>query len=46
DVPGATARDCGNYTYNDLPAARRLAARFLSEVLASPTPENLTYPAD
>ncbi|MDE6490817.1 MAG: S-ribosylhomocysteine lyase, partial [Muribaculaceae bacterium] len=27
DIPGATARDCGNYTYNDLPAARRLAAR-------------------
>lgn len=46
DIPGATPRDCGNYTYNDLPAARALANRFLTEVLASPTPENLTYPAD
>lgn len=46
DIPGATPRDCGNYTYNDLPAARALAHRFLTEVLTSPTPENLTYPAD
>lgn len=46
DIPGATPRDCGNYSYNDLPAARDLAHRFLSEVLASPAPENLTYPAD
>lgn len=30
EIPGATARDCGNYTFNDLPAARALAARFLS----------------
>lgn len=46
DIPGATPRDCGNYSYNDLPAARALAHRFLTEVLASPAPENLTYPAD
>lgn len=46
DIPGATPRDCGNYSYNDLPAARALAHRFLTEVLASPAPENFTYPAD
>lgn len=30
DVPGATPRDCGNYSYMDLPAARALARRFLA----------------
>jgi S-ribosylhomocysteine lyase len=44
DIPGATPRDCGNYTFNDLPAARALASSFLNEILASPTPANLHYP--
>lgn len=45
DIPGATARDCGNYTFNDLPAAKALAAGFLTEILTAPRPENLEYPA-
>ncbi len=45
EVPGATARDCGNHTFMDLPAAREAAARYLSEVLANPAPENLSYPS-
>ncbi len=44
EIPGATARDCGNYTYNDLEGARRVARRFLDEVLANPQPCNLNYP--
>ena len=44
DIPGATARDCGNYTFNDLPAARAAARRFLTEVLTDIRPENMTYP--
>jgi len=44
DVPGATPRDCGNYTYMDLPEARRQAQRYLEEVLECITPENLSYP--
>ena len=44
DIPGATARDCGNYTYNSLPEAKRVARRFLDEVLAAPAHENLNYP--
>lgn len=44
DVPGATARDCGNYTYMDLADARRQARRYLDEVLLKATDENLTYP--
>lgn len=38
DIPGATARDCGNYLFNDLPEAKRVARRFLYEVLM-PAPE-------
>lgn len=45
DIPGATARDCGNYTFNDLPAAKALASGFLTEILTDPRPENLEYPA-
>lgn len=44
DIPGATPKDCGNYSYMDLSAAKDAAARFLEEVLASPAPENLNYP--
>lgn len=32
DVPGATPRDCGNYSYMDLPAAREAARRYLKEL--------------
>ncbi len=44
DVPGASARDCGNYTFMDLPDARRQARKYLDEVLAAPTEANLNYP--
>jgi S-ribosylhomocysteine lyase len=44
DVPGATARDCGNYTFMDLAAARADARRYLTEVLNVATEANLTYP--
>ncbi len=44
EVPGATPRDCGNYTFMDLESARSDARRYLTEVLANPAPENLTYP--
>lgn len=44
DVPGATPRDCGNYSYMDLPAARVAARRYVDEVLSCAGPENLTYP--
>ncbi len=44
EIPGATARDCGNYTYNDLDGARSEARKYLEEVLDCITPEQLTYP--
>lgn len=44
EIPGATARDCGNYTYNDLALARSEAKKYLDEVLANPQHNNLNYP--
>lgn len=44
DIPGATPRDCGNYSYMDLDGARREALRYLNEILTSPSPANLSYP--
>ena len=44
EIPGATARDCGNYTYNDLDLARKEANKYLEEVLINLKEENLNYP--
>lgn len=44
EVPGATLRDCGNHSFMDLDSARHAARRYLDEVLADPTPDNLNYP--
>lgn len=44
DVPGATPRDCGNYSFMDLQSARREARRYLDEVLLKAQPCNLRYP--
>lgn len=44
EVPGAAAKDCGNYLLHDLPMAKYEARKFLEEVLVPIKPENLTYP--
>lgn len=44
DVPGAAAKDCGNYLLHDLPMARWEAEKFLTEVLDNITEANLNYP--
>ena len=44
DVPGASARDCGNYLLMNLPEARWEAGKYLREVLECATEENLNYP--
>ena len=44
EIPGATARDCGNYTYMDLAGAKSEARRYLTEVLECITPQQLVYP--
>jgi len=44
EVPGAAARDCGNYLDMNLPMANYLAKKFLEEVLDDITEERLVYP--
>ena len=44
EVPGASAKDCGNYLDMNLPMARFVAKRFLTEVLTDITEERLVYP--
>ena len=44
DVPGAAARDCGNYLDLNLPMAKYLSKKFLQEVLEKITEERLVYP--
>lgn len=43
EVPGAAARDCGNYLDMNLNMARYLAGKFLDEVLTDIGPERLHY---
>lgn len=44
EIPGAAAKDCGNWKLHDLPAAKAEAGKFLEEILTKITPENLNYP--
>lgn len=43
EIPGATAKDCGNYLLQDLPMARWEARKYLTEVLEVATEKNLKY---
>ena len=44
EVPGACARDCGNYLDMNLPMARFVAKRYLKEVLEQIDENRLIYP--
>ena len=44
EVPGASAICCGNYLDMNLPMAKYLADKYLSEVLYGITEERLNYP--
>lgn len=44
EIPGAKARDCGNWTLHDLAQAKKDAAKYLEEVLIPIKAENLNYP--
>lgn len=45
EVPGACAKDCGNYLDMNLPMAKYVADKFYREVLKDITNERLHYPA-
>ncbi|MDE6208836.1 MAG: S-ribosylhomocysteine lyase [Lachnospiraceae bacterium] len=44
EVPGACAKDCGNYLDMNLPMAKYLAEKYLKEVLTDIEDERLNYP--
>ena len=44
EIPGASAKDCGNYLDNNLEWAKCYMRKYMKEVLADPKPENLVYP--
>lgn len=44
DIPGASAKDCGNYLEMNLPMAKYLANKFLNDILLNITEKNLVYP--
>lgn len=43
-VPGASAKDCGNYLDMNLPMAKYLAKKFLDEVVYDIKEDRLVYP--
>ena len=45
EVPGASAKDCGNYLDMNLPMANFIADKFLREVLEGIDETRLVYPA-
>ena len=44
EVPGASARDCGNYLDMNLPMARYISKKYLQEVLMQMDASRLIYP--
>ena len=44
EVPGAAAKDCGNYLDMNLPMAKYEAHKFVDEVLENISDKNLIYP--
>ena len=45
EIPGASAKDCGNYQDLNLSMARWYAEKYIREVLDNPADERLIYPA-
>lgn len=44
DVPGASAKDCGNYLDMNLPMAKYLARKYLDNVIHNISEDRLVYP--
>lgn len=45
DIPGATPRDCGNYSYMNLGEAKSAAHKYLTKTLENIGETNLVYPS-
>lgn len=46
DIPGASAKDCGNYLDMNLPMAKYIARKYLTEVLTDIDDSRLLYPTN
>ena len=46
NIPGASAKDCGNYLDMNLPMAKYIARKYLAEVLTDIDDSRLIYPAN
>ncbi len=44
EIPGASPRDCGNYSFMNLEEAKKVASGFVEGILLHPTEANLNYP--
>ena len=44
DIPGATAKECGNYLDQNLPVAKYWAKRYLENTLNNIDDKHLVYP--
>lgn len=44
EIPGATAKDCGNYLDMNLQLAHYYARKYWTEVIEKPSPERFFYP--
>ncbi|QQK07663.1 S-ribosylhomocysteine lyase [Miniphocaeibacter halophilus] len=44
EIPGATAKDCGNYLDMNLPMARYISKKFIDDILNNLNEKNLNYP--
>ena len=44
EVPGACAKDCGNYLDINLPMAKYISAKYLDEVLENISEDRMVYP--
>ena len=44
EIPGASAKDCGNYLDLNLSMARYYAEKYIREVLSQPSEDRLIYP--
>ena len=43
EIPGAAARDCGNYLDQNLPMAKYLAKKYLNEALNNPSDKKSSH---
>lgn len=46
EIPGYSARDCGNYLDNNLPMAKYYARKYMEEAVSNPAKERLVYPKE